>query len=64
MADHPGPEMVDKMMAILKRINETDEFFQTVASMMKKLHGALVKAGFTEEQATQIVAGFAAKGRK
>jgi len=56
--------MVDNILKMLKRFNETDEFFETVASMMKKLYDALVKAGFSEDQAAQIVAGFAAKGKK
>jgi hypothetical protein len=49
---------------VLTRINECDEFFETLASMTKKLYDALLEAGFTKTQAVQIVAGFAARGGK
>jgi O-methyltransferase involved in polyketide biosynthesis len=55
------PDMIKMILAMLKQLNENDEFFEVVASMMKKLYDALLEAGFTKQQATQIVAGFAAK---
>ena len=64
MTDQIPHNVVGMILAILEGINESDEFFETVASVMKKLYDALLKVGFTEEQAIQITAGFAAKGNK
>jgi hypothetical protein len=48
------------ILEMLRQIHETDEFFHLMAGMMRKLHLALMNVGFTEDQAVQIVAGFAA----
>ena len=62
MSQQLPPNIMKMMMEVLTKINESDEFFETVASIMKKLYDALLKAGFTEKQAVRIVSGFAAKG--
>ena len=62
MSQQLPPNLVEMILEMLQGINESEEFFETVASIMKKLYDALLRAGFTEEQATRIVAGFAAKG--
>lgn len=43
--------------AMMRMILEDDELFELSALLLKKSHSALVKAGFTEDQATVIVAG-------
>lgn len=48
--------MIKMMMGVLKEIETNDEFFATVAKILKKMHTALKDAGFTEDQATEIVA--------
>ena len=62
--DQKGPDIVRNILGLLRAIGKSDELFYTLADMLKKFHDALMKAGFTEEQATQIVAGFAARGGK
>jgi hypothetical protein len=64
MTNQIPPNVVEMILDMLKKLNESDEFFDVVASMMKKLYDALLREGFTEDQAAQIVAGFAAKGNK
>lgn len=69
MPDQPEPEeagamILDNLQAVLKGLNEREELLATLASIMKKFHGALIDAGFTEDQAIRIVAGFAAKAGK
>lgn len=64
MCKQGKPNPVENILNMLRGINESPEFFDMVASMMKKLHEALIKAGFTEDQATQIVTGFVAKHSK
>ena len=56
--------MAELILSFLKSVNESDEFFEVMASMAKKLYDALLDVGFTDTQATQIVAGFAARGGK
>lgn len=48
--------MLEQLKEMLKEVATDDELFELMAKTMKKLHGALVKEGFTNEQATQIVA--------
>jgi hypothetical protein len=64
MCKEPKPNPVENILDLLRGINESPEFFDMLASMMKKLHDALIKAGFTEDQATHIVTGFVAKHGK
>jgi len=62
MSQQLPPNLVEMILEVLEKINESEEFFETVSSIMKKLYDALLRAGFTEKQATRIVSGFAAKG--
>jgi hypothetical protein len=62
MAQQIPPNVMEMMLDMLEQIEDSEEFFETIASIMKKLYDALLKAGFTEKQAVRIVAGFAAKG--
>lgn len=48
--------MLEQLKEMLKEMIADDELFDLAAQGMKKCHKALVKAGFTEEQATKIVA--------
>lgn len=48
----------------LRELNQRNDFFSEVAAAMKNHFDALVKTGFTEEQAIRIVAGFASKSDK
>jgi len=48
--------MLEQTKEALKEFVEDDEIFDLLAKGLKKCHGSLVKAGFTEEQATLIVA--------
>ncbi len=56
--------IVTMLLRVLQGINESDEFFDLIASMAKKQYNALLDVGFTEEQAVQIIAGLAARGGK
>ena len=49
--------MIDELLEMLKELEENDEFFDTIARILKKSYNSLIKAGFTQEQATTIVAG-------
>ncbi|KKR48950.1 MAG: hypothetical protein UT86_C0002G0125 [Candidatus Magasanikbacteria bacterium GW2011_GWC2_40_17] len=49
--------MVEDLLEVLKEVVESDELFEVLARATKKAYDAMVKAGFTEEQATRIVAG-------
>jgi len=49
--------MIEQLVEMLRAVEENDELFDIMARMMKKSYDALVKAGFTEEQAIKIVAG-------
>ena len=65
MMDHESYEaIVTMLLRVLQGINESDEFFDLMASMARKLYDSLMDVGFTEDQAIQIVAGFAARGGK
>jgi hypothetical protein len=48
--------MLEDMKEMMKGIIADDEFFDLMAQGMKKAHDALVRAGFTVQQATAIVA--------
>jgi RecJ-like exonuclease len=49
--------MFDDVLKQLKEFEEHDELMDTVARITKKTYDALIRAGFTDEQATIIVAG-------
>ncbi len=49
--------MLEQLKAMLEEVAADDELFALMAKTLKKAHDALVAAGFTEEQATRIVAG-------
>lgn len=59
----PLPEL-NGVISWLKALHERDDYFDTIAIVTKKQFDSLVKAGFTEDQATRIVAGFASKPDK
>lgn len=63
MAQQIPANLLEMILDMLEQIEDNDEFFETVASIMKKLYDALLKVGFTEKQAVRIVSGFAAKGK-
>ena len=64
MNDRPEPDGLDLAVSHLKNLSQRGDFFEAVAQTMKSYFDALVNVGFTEGQATQIVAGFAAKPDK
>lgn len=49
--------MLEQLKEMVRMMVEDDELFDLTAQLLKKSHSALIKAGFTEEQATTIVAG-------
>ena len=49
--------MIEQLIEMMKEVNESEEVFEQGALMMKNAYDALVKVGFTEEQAITIVAG-------
>lgn len=49
--------MLEETKDMVRMMVEDDELFDLIAQLLKKSHAALIKAGFTEKQATAIVAG-------
>lgn len=49
--------MFEQLLEMLRMIEESDELFSISAGIMRKSWEALVAAGFSEDQATTIVAG-------
>lgn len=47
--------MLEELVTMWKELVANDEFFQAQAMGYKKLFDELVKQGFTEEQALQII---------
>jgi hypothetical protein len=56
--------MLEQIKGMLREMVADDELFAIMAQGYKKAYDALIKAGFTEEQAMQIVAnqGMGVKG--
>lgn len=48
--------MIEGLLDLLKEINGSDELFDQVAKCYKRGFDALIKAGFTREEAMQITA--------
>jgi hypothetical protein len=48
--------MLEQFKRMLREVLKDDEIFDLIAQGFRKTHTSLVKAGFTEDQATQIVA--------
>jgi hypothetical protein len=48
--------MLEELLKMLREMEECDEFFDIMARMMKKSYDALIRAGFSKEQANHIVA--------
>ena len=48
---------LNKLKDTAKVLLEDDEFFEIQAKALRKFHEALIKAGFTSEQAVTITAG-------
>ena len=61
MQDHTLTGWIDGTIEVLRALSSRDDFYEAVAVSTKKQFDALVKAGFTEEQSTRIVAGFSSK---
>lgn len=61
MADKALADWIDGTVAVLNTLCSRDDFYEAVAASTKKQYDALVKAGFTEDQATRIVAGMSSK---
>ena len=49
--------MFEMMKEQLQEMLAEQELFDLTAQVLKKMHDEMVKAGFTESQATTIVAG-------
>ena len=49
--------MTEQLLEMLRKVEKCDELFDITARILKKSYDAMIKAGFTEEQATKIVAG-------
>jgi hypothetical protein len=55
--DIPTDKAAEALLEILRNLGDNDEVFELRARSKKKMFDALVKAGFTEDQAIRIVAG-------
>jgi hypothetical protein len=47
--------MVEQLKEMMRELLADDEFYDLLAQGMKKMHDALVRAGFSSEDATRIV---------
>lgn len=61
MADKALTDWIDGTIAVLNTLCGRDDFYDAVAASTKKQFDALVKVGFTEDQATRIVTGMSSK---
>ena len=61
MQDQTMMGWIDSAIDALRTLSGRDDFYEAVAASTRKQFDALVKAGFTEDQATRIVAGFSSK---
>lgn len=61
MQDQTMMGWIDGAIEALRTLSSRDDFYEAVAASTRKQFDALVKAGFTEDQATRIVAGFSSK---
>ena len=64
MAEQSQPFWIDGAVAALKAISVREDFYEAVAISTKKQFDALIKVGFSEDQATRIAAGFSSKSDK
>lgn len=48
--------MIEELVELMKSIEANEEFFEVLARLMRKMYDALVKAGFSPEEAVKIVA--------
>lgn len=55
-------EMMDQLSDMLEVMNEHDRLFPMIAKTMRRLYNELIAAGFSEEEATRIVANYKATG--
>lgn len=55
-------EMLDQICDMMEAMNEHERLFPIIAKTMRKLYSELIAAGFSEEEATRIVANYKATG--
>lgn len=55
-------EQIKMMNELLDTLIEDDTLFPKIAKLLNKLHLALMAEGFSEEQATRIVANYKPTG--
>ena len=48
--------VIEQVTAFLRLVARSKKLFKAEARALKNMHDSLIEAGFTEEQATQIVA--------
>lgn len=53
--DSEKKEAVEELVSFMKEVEKNDEFFATAARLKKKAYDALLKEGFTEEQAIRMI---------
>lgn len=56
MDEKETKEILEDMKSMMKAMVEDDELISLSAQLLKKTRDALMKAGFTKAEATQIVA--------
>jgi SOS response regulatory protein OraA/RecX len=54
-------DWIDGTISVLNTLYTRDDFYDAVAASTKKQFDALVRAGFSEDQATRIVSGMSSK---